>query len=160
MNSPRLLYYSATIITLDGSDTNAYGEPCEPGQGYTERSGFWDPDHGYWRVHDSRDAVRPDTYPPPCGQSPARWLADRLSDRLGHVNSFDHGRTFYAAHEAVYPGTLADTQGATGALLSHMRMHLARTGAVAGQRTLTAAGHAYGFTDAELAEAAHVLGIR
>jgi hypothetical protein len=72
MSSPRLLYYSATIITLDRSDTNAYGEPCEPGQGYTERSGFWDPDHGYWRVHDCRDAVRPDTYAPRCGQPPAR----------------------------------------------------------------------------------------
>jgi len=159
MNSPRLLYYSATIITLDGSDTNAYGEPCEPGQGYTEQSGFWDPDDDYWHVHDSRDTVHPDIYPPRCGPSPARWLADRLRERLGPVDGFDHGRSFYSAHEAVHPGTLADAHGPTGALLSHIRMRLARTGAVASQRILTAAGHGYGFSDAELAEAARLLGI-
>jgi hypothetical protein len=33
MTKARELYFSATIIILDGSDTNAYGEPCEPGQG-------------------------------------------------------------------------------------------------------------------------------
>jgi hypothetical protein len=52
---PRGLYWSATIVTFDGSDTSAYGEPCEPGRGYTERSGWWDPDGDYWRVHDRPD---------------------------------------------------------------------------------------------------------
>jgi hypothetical protein len=40
MTKARELYFSATIIILDGSDTNAYGEPCEPGQGYSEQSGL------------------------------------------------------------------------------------------------------------------------
>ncbi len=43
----RKLYFTATIITFDGCDTNAYGEACEPGHGYTERSGWWDPDRCY-----------------------------------------------------------------------------------------------------------------
>jgi hypothetical protein len=70
MTTARELYFSATIITLDGSDTNAYGEPCEPGQGYSEHSGHWDPDRSYWRVHEHRDDVRPDVYPPQCGVRP------------------------------------------------------------------------------------------
>jgi hypothetical protein len=73
------LYWSATTITPDGSDTNAYGEACEPGRGYTEQSGWWDPDGDFWRVHerDRRDDVRPDVYPHPGygpglgGRSPA-----------------------------------------------------------------------------------------
>jgi hypothetical protein len=44
MPSVRQILYTASIVTFDGSDTNAYGELCEPGQGYTEQSGFWDPD--------------------------------------------------------------------------------------------------------------------
>jgi hypothetical protein len=103
MTTARELYFSATIITLDGSDTNAYGEACEPGQGYREHSGHWDPDRAYWRVHEHRADVRPDVYPPQCGQTPAQWLAARLRERLGSIDSYDHGRTFYAAREAVHP---------------------------------------------------------
>jgi hypothetical protein len=158
-NDRPVIYYTATIITLDGSDTNAYCEPCEPGQGYSEQSGHWDPDRSYWRVHDSRDDVRPDVYPNQSEQAPAQWLADQLGERLGNIDSYDHGHTFYAAHEAVHPGTLADAQGPGGELLSTIRMTLARGGATKGQRTLTAAGHAYGFSDDELIEAAALLGI-
>jgi hypothetical protein len=93
------------------TNTNAYSEPCEPGQGYSEQSGHWDPDRSYWRVHDSRDDVRPDVYPDQSEQTRAQWLADQLGERLGNIDSYDHGHTFYAAHEAVYPGTLADAQG-------------------------------------------------
>jgi hypothetical protein len=159
MTTARELYFSATIITLDASDTNAYGEPCEPGQGYREQSGHWDPDRCYWRVHDGRDDVRPDVYPDQSEQTSAQWLADRLGERLGNIDSYDHGHTFYAAHEAVYPGALADAQGPEGELLSTIRMTLARGAATKWQRTLTAAGHAYGFSDDELIEAAALLGI-
>ncbi|SRR6266540_1448813 len=158
MTTARELYFSATIIILDGSDTNAYGEPCEPGQGYSEQSGHWDPDRSYWRVHERREDVRPDVYPDQLGQTPAGWLADRLVERLGTIDSYDHGHTFYAAFEAVHPGTLADAQGPEGELLSTIRMKLVR-GARTGQRTLTAAGHAHGFSDDELIEAAALLGI-
>jgi hypothetical protein len=85
--------------------------------------------------------------------------ADRLGERLGSVDSYDHGHTYYAAGEAVHPGALADAQGPGGALLSTIRMELARTGARKGQRTLTAAGHAHGFADDELAETARLLGV-
>lgn len=160
MTTTRELYYSATVITLDGSDTTADGEPCEPGQGYREESGHWDPDRGYWRVHPDRNDVRPDVYPPGCGQTPAQWLASRLRARLGAAESYDHGRTFYAAAEAVYPGRLPDAQGPAGQLLSDLRMALARAGATRRLRTLTAAAHAYGFTEDELAETAAALSHR
>lgn len=84
-----MLYFSATIITLDGSATTSDGEPCESGTGYTEQSGWWDSDRSYWRVHDQRANVRPDRYPAGGHRSPARWLADRLLARLGAVASWE-----------------------------------------------------------------------
>jgi hypothetical protein len=42
---PRV-YYRATIITLDGSDTDAYGEPCEPGHGYAKTLRLVEPPTG------------------------------------------------------------------------------------------------------------------
>ena len=102
---------------------------------------------------------QPNVYPEQSGQRPAQWLADQIGERLGSVESYDYGHTFYAACEAVYPGTLTEAQGPGGALLSTIRMELARTGATRRQRTLTAAGHAYGFADDELAEAARLLGV-
>jgi hypothetical protein len=74
--------------------------------------------------------VRPEVYPERSGQTPAQWLASRLGERLGRVDSYDHGQTFSAAGEVVRE-----------------------------QRTLTAAGHAYGFSGVELAEAARLLGV-
>jgi hypothetical protein len=59
---PRI-FYTATIITLDGSDTAANGEACEPGHGYTEQSGWWDPDRAYWRVVEDRGDVTADATP-------------------------------------------------------------------------------------------------
>src|SRR6266536_3028508 len=103
-----VVFYTASIITLDGSDTNAYGEPCEPGTGYTEQWGWWEPDRSYWRVREHRGDVSPDVYPQAERHSPARWLAEQLTARLGAVESYDHGRTFYRGHEAVYPGRLTD----------------------------------------------------
>jgi hypothetical protein len=49
-----VVFYTATIVTLDGSDTTADGEACEPGRGYRQRHGWWDPDRGYLRVHGDR----------------------------------------------------------------------------------------------------------
>jgi hypothetical protein len=98
-------------------------------------------------------------YPEQSAQTPAQRLANQLEQRLDRIESYDNGHTSYAAGEAAHPGTLADAQGPGGGLPSAIRMELARTGATKGQRTLTAAGHAYGFTNDELAEAARLLGV-
>jgi hypothetical protein len=101
----RVLYYTATIIAMDGSDTNAYGEACEPCHGYTEQSGWWNPDQDYWSVHPDRGQAQPDTYFASGGPPPAHWLASQLSDRLGPINHFDGERTFYSARVATWPYT-------------------------------------------------------
>jgi len=157
------LYWTATIITLDGSDTTAYGEPCEAGKGYVERSGWWSPDRSYWQVHDDRDHAAPDLYPDGDPRSPGRWLADQLLARLSAVESYDDDRTFYGAYEAVHPGRLTDlvadptpdNPGAANAL-AFIRQRIGRKG----QRSLTAAGHAHGFTTDQILQAARLLGLR
>ncbi len=158
MTTARELYFSATIITLDGSDTNAYGEGCEPGKGYTEQSGWWNPDRSYWRVHAERDDVTADVYPDGEDRGPARWLADRLVARLGSVESYDDGRTFYGAFEAVHPGRLTDLAAPENPGAAHALAFIRRGVARTGQRFLTAAGHAHGFTNSEVTEAAQLLG--
>jgi hypothetical protein len=148
------------------TNTNAYGEPCEPGQGYTEQSGWWDPDRGYWRVHAHQQDVTPDVYSQRRGGNPARWLADRVTARLGGVESFDSGRTFYGSREAVHPGRLAGARStAPGAILGcgtvlgdAVTASRLREPTV-GQRLLSAAAHAHGFTDEQLAETAQLLGL-
>jgi hypothetical protein len=162
----RLIVYTATIITFDGSDTTAYGERCEPGHGYSEAEGFWDPSW-YWRLEASRDRVRPEVCPARCGQ-PARWLAYRIVARLGGVDSIGGtGESFYSCREAIYPGRLtgpaAEEPGAvfgSGTLLGDvLAAGRLRTPPV-GLRTLTARAHTSGFTPAELARAADLLGQR
>ncbi len=160
----RALYYSATLITLTGGDTNACGEACEPGHGYTEQSGHWNPDHHYWTVYPSRDDVEPDVYPDNCTLTPAQWLAEQVTERLGNLDHID-GHTFTSARTAISPGRLtgpkANKPGAvcgTHTFLGDVfAAHRLRTAPV-GTRTLTAAAHAHGFTDTELAEAADLLG--
>ncbi|MBT8227591.1 MAG: hypothetical protein HKP61_15970 [Dactylosporangium sp.] len=163
--SERLIVYTATIITFDGSATTAYGEPCEPGHGYSEADGFWDP-RRYWRLEASRDRVRPDVCPARCRQ-PARWLARRITARLGGVDAIGGtGASFSGCREAVYPGHLtgarADEPGMVfgsgtflGDAITASRLHPPAVGL----RTLTACAHASGFTTAELAEAAGLLGL-
>jgi hypothetical protein len=158
---PRI-FYTATIITLDGSDTAADSAACEPGHGYTERSGWWDPDRAYWRVGDDRGDVSADVFPDGDGRDPVRWLADQLTARLARVDGYDAGRAFSGAYEAVHPGRLSDhatdptaPNPNWGQTVAAIRMRLA----CAGQRTLSAAGHAHGFTDSQLAGAARLLGL-
>lgn len=166
MTVPRLLFFSATIITFDGSDTNAYGEGCEPGQGYTEQSGRWSPDQSYWTVHPDRRQVHPDTYPHDWPRTPGQWLAVRLTARLGTVEPFDDGRTFTGAREAIRPGRLAGPRSrqpgavlGSGTRLSDAIAASRLRPAQVGLRILTAAGHAHGFTDDDLTEAARLLSL-
>lgn len=160
----RALYFSATVTTKTAGDTNAYGEPCEPGHGYTEQSGHWSPDRDYWTVYPSRDDVDPDSYPDQSPLTAAQWLAEQITDRLGNLDHID-GHTFTSARTAIEPGRLtgpaADEPGAVAGTHTFLgdvfAAHRLRT-VPAGARTLTAAAHAYGFTPAELAEAAALLG--
>src|ERR1700730_1067380 len=157
----RVLYYTATIIAMDGSDTNAYGEACEPGQGYTEQSGWWNPEQDYWSVHPDRGQAQPDTYSPSGGPPPAPWLASQLSDRLGPIDHFDGERTFYSARVATWPYNPAGsvTSGAVPAVIAEDVFGDGQHHATpAGVKTLTAAGHAHGFTDQEILDAASLLG--
>jgi hypothetical protein len=70
----RALSFTASVITLTGGNTNAYGEACEPGHGYTEQSGHGSPDRDYWTVQASRDDVDPDVYPDNSPLTPAGLL--------------------------------------------------------------------------------------
>jgi len=79
---------------------------------------------------------------------------------LGSIESFDGGRTFYGAREAVHPGRLtgtrADEPGAViggGSLLGDALAAARLRQAPVGLATLTAAAHAHGFTAAQLADA-------
>jgi hypothetical protein len=156
----RMLYYTATIITLDGSDTNAYGEACEPGHGYTEQHGWWNPDQDHWSVHPDRGQAQPDIYSPSSGAAPAHWLASQLSDRLGPIDHFDGERTFYSAREATWPYDPAGpvtSEAVPAVLTKHVVTDWQPRANPATVKTLTAAGHAHGFTDQEILDAASLL---
>jgi hypothetical protein len=160
------IIYTATIVTLDGSDTNAYGEPCEAGRGYTEQSGFWDPDRDYWQVHDHRSQVQSDFQPDLDPRRPAVWLAERLTARLGAVDALDGEDTFTGARQAIHPGRLTGPQSrrpgmvlGSGTLLGDAFAAARLRDGRVGLRTLIAAGHPEGFTPDELMEAAWLLDI-
>jgi hypothetical protein len=89
------IYYTASLQEPDDTDTDAYGEPCLLGHGYTERSGWWSPDWTRWEVYDSKDDVSPDTYDASDERSPVQWAAEIIMERLGYVQGIDGGETFY-----------------------------------------------------------------
>ncbi len=160
---PRL-YYTATIITLNDSDTNSHGEPCEAGHGYREVSGWWNPDRSYWTVHTERDNAIPDVCPPRA--DPVAWLVRRLHARLGDLDSFDGGHTFYGAREAIHPGRLTGVRAQQPGAVLGTRTLLGDALAAGrlrrphpGQQTLTAAAHAYHLDDGDVYAAAVQLGL-
>jgi hypothetical protein len=165
MTTIRELYFSATIITFDGTDTTADGETCEPGQGYNKQSGHWSPDRSYWTVYADRSQAQPDTYPERGPRTPDQWLAARLTTRLGTLEAVD-GHTFAGARQAIHPGRLTGPRSqvpglllGSGTLFGDAIAASRLRSAPVGQRTLTAAGHAHGFTDREIADAAELLGL-
>lgn len=56
-------------------------------------------------VHPSRDDVDPDSYPDDSPLSPAEWLAEHVTDRLGDLDYVD-GHTFGGARATIEPGRL------------------------------------------------------
>lgn len=128
----RQVFYTGDLRTPDGSDTGVYGDPCEEGHGESMESGWVDPDWSLFCIWEDRDDVRPDVRDTDEDRSPARWLADIITDRLGVVESHDSRGTFYAAD--------AQENFSTGEI-----MHLA--------------AHAEGFTDDELNEAVDLMAL-
>ncbi len=163
-NDRPAIYYTATIITFDGSDTNAYGEACEPGHGYREDSGWWDPKRSYWTVQADRARVTPDICPDRA--DPGQWLAARLAARLGDLDDYDGGHTFRGAREAIHPGRLTGPRSQQPGAVLGTRTLLGDALAAGrlrppnvGQRTISATAHADGFSDNDLRTAAARLGL-
>lgn len=131
----REVYYTASIVRYDGSDTTSDGDGCEPGHGYTEENGWLDPDWSSDTVYEDQENVRPDEYDSEQYdemESPAEWLAETLWRRIGGCDSddFNGSDTWYQPDAYEHPS---------------------------GTHSVRMAAHAYGFTDAELAETNDVL---
>jgi hypothetical protein len=157
----RLVVYTATIFTFDGGDTNAYGEPCQPGHGYREDSGFWDPKR-YWRVYPTRDLVRADICPARRVDRGA-WLAGRIIARLGGIDSHDNG-TFTGMREAIHPGRMTDPDSCaaglvlgTGTFLGDVIASHHLENPQVGLRTIRICAHTEGFTETELGRAVEIV---
>ncbi len=95
------IYYTADILTPDGTDTNCYGDPCEAGQGYELAFGWIDLDRDSFTVQDEKTDVRPDTILSDDARFDDGYTLDELivmdlEDRLGVLDSYDGG-TAYAA---------------------------------------------------------------
>lgn len=108
------VFYTGTIITPDGSDTNVYGEGCEPGMGARMESGWIDPDWTLWEVNEERESVCADEWSADSG-SMIEWLVSTIIGRLGYVEDNGDG-TFYASHEVNDYRT-----GATVMLAAHVK---------------------------------------
>lgn len=95
------IYYTADVFTPDESDTNVYGEPCEPGHGETMESGWFDESWDAWGVHEKKSMVNPDTIETDDPRFDDGFNLDDLivqdiGDRIGAIDSFD-GDSAYAA---------------------------------------------------------------
>jgi len=95
------IYYTADLYTPDDSDTNVYGEACEPGYGETMEQGWHEPDWSTWTVFETKDQVRPDTIESDDDRFDNGFTLDDLIEqditaRLGAIDSFD-GETAYGS---------------------------------------------------------------
>lgn len=93
------IYYTAYLFTPDDSDTNVYGEPCEPGYGENVQSGWWSPDFSYWEVNESRNQAEPDIVVSDGLLDEREYkelIEEVIESRIGAIDSFD-GDTAYAS---------------------------------------------------------------
>jgi hypothetical protein len=91
------VFYTADIVTPDGSDTGVYGDPCEPGHGATLESGWVDMDYDQWTVYDDSSDVRPDLVEGETLTELAESTADAILSRIGVPESLDNHSTIYGA---------------------------------------------------------------
>ncbi len=127
MSDLKQIFYTADVIVPDGSDTDVYGEPCEPGHGAVLNMGWISPEWSRFEVHEKPEDVAPDVFEPDDEtDDPAEWLASQLNLRLGMVEDTTSSPTFYAID--------ASEQHTTGT-------------------SARLAAHAKGFTDEELERA-------
>ena len=99
------VWYSADVVTPNGSDVSIHGEGCEEGTGADLESGWLSPDWSMTTVYEERDHVKPDRFTmadiDPVDLThygdPTRdhvdWLADRLSERLSLVAEYANYRS-------------------------------------------------------------------
>lgn len=114
--------FTATIVTPDGSDTNVYGDPCEPGYGAIMEDGWWNPDWSPWEVWPEPESSKVIFVDGSDVDDYLQWFAETPMDRaealravvlraiteeLGALDSFD-GVTAYAADSLTHYGTGAD----------------------------------------------------
>ena len=101
---PRI-YFTGTLITPDGSDSDVYGDGCEPGEGMTMDTGWLSPDWSRFDVYENRDDVSPDVWSADDGPM-IDWIVERVHARCGWVEDNHDGRTYYAreADEDIYSG--------------------------------------------------------
>ncbi len=89
------IYYTADIVTPDGSDTGVYG--CEPGDGVTLTSGWVDFDWSPWQVEKDAEDTRPDVAEAETVTELASLAAEMIRNRIGNPESVEPGRgTYYA----------------------------------------------------------------
>lgn len=92
-----ILRFTASLLFPTDDDTNAYGEPCEPGHGYREESGWVDLDWSRKVVQEEQTTgVAYEGYEEEGSKTPGRWLAEAISDAIGAVEDNGDG-TYYAA---------------------------------------------------------------
>lgn len=102
MTTLATIYYTADILAPDETDTNVYGEPCEPGFGQSMESGWWNPDYDLWSVREKQSDVTPDVI-----DSKDARLDDELltlselvetviEERIGSIDSFDDDSAYAA----------------------------------------------------------------
>lgn len=116
--------FTADLIIPNDTDTDCYGEPCEPGCGYSVQSGWWAPRFTTYAVSEDRDYADTFTYAgDDIDLSPPAWLVHTLSEYLPGGIELGSAPSFCA----------------NGTLENHT------TG-----ESVRPAGHADGFTDAEL----------
>lgn len=93
------IYYTADIITPDDTDTDTYGDECEPGDGLAIESGWYDADYSAWEVFEDQVDVRPDLIVSDAledGATLDELIIETITSRLGVLDSFD-GESAYAA---------------------------------------------------------------
>lgn len=85
--------------------TNVYGEETESGYGEVLTSGWVSPDWTLWDVYESHEDVAPDVMDEDDleDMTPVDWLAQQITSRLGAVEMWDGGDSFYAADATTHP---------------------------------------------------------